>query len=666
MQGKPSYAELEQRLEHLELEVARLRKSEQDLLARRKYLESILENAGDAIVTLDAKHRVLGWNPAAERLFGYSSQEAKGKDLDDLVSGPGVSQEVKENTSLVLSGACMYPKQGLRYNKKGEKVQVIASGAPIILDGQLQGVVAFYTDISTLKKTESALRESQERLQHVLEATQDGIWDWELQSGQAYFSPAYFQMLGYEPGEFPEHFQTWLQLVHPDDKDMVWKANQDCIQGRTRSFKVEFRMQAKDGSLRWIMGRGKGVRRDSQGRALRMVGSHVDITEQKNMEAQLQQARKMEALGTLAGGVAHDFNNVLQVIGGYAQLMQDRRTAQDKDINDLEQIKRAVQRAGGLVQNLLVFSRNSEPRLRNLDLNQEVQQTSQVLRQTLPRMIELEARLQEGLWSINADPVQIEQVLINLASNAADAMPQGGRLILETKNIILDETSWSKYLGCNPGEYVQLAVSDTGCGICEEVKNKIFDPFFTTKAVGQGTGLGLASVYGIVQGLQGQVFCYSEEGRGTTFRIYLPAQGTKEQQDWKHVQEKMPVAGSETVLVVDDEAGIRELAKEALQRLGYSVLCAFDGESALQICRSHNLEIDLVILDLSMPGMGGRRCLQEILELDSRPKVLVCSGYAVGDIKSLQDANSQLVGFLNKPFQLDQLAIKVRQVLDGQ
>ncbi|MFW6179179.1 MAG: PAS domain S-box protein [Desulfohalobiaceae bacterium] len=664
MSRKPSYEELEQRLSSLELEVAKLRQSEQELLRRRKYLESILENSEDAIVTLDPEHRILGWNPSAQRLFGYSPEEARGKDLDDLICTSNVRLQARANTRQILSGIPVPHQECVRYSKTGEPVLVIASGAPIIIDGVLQGVVAFYTDIRLQKRAESALQESQERLQHVLEATQDGIWDWDVQTEQAYYSPGYFQMLGYEGSEFPEHFQTWLQLVHPEDKDRVWQANQDCIQGRTEGFKVEFRMRARDGSWRWIMGRGKGVRRDSQGKALRMVGSHVDITEQKHMEVQLHQARKMEALGTLAGGVAHDFNNVLQIISGYTQLMQDRRPAQDKDSHDLLQIQGAVQRAAGLVQNLLYYSRRSEPALGALDLNQEILETSRILKQTLPRMIQLETDLQKDLWQIWADPVQVEQVLINLASNAADAMPEGGRLLLETRNMQLDQDSASRYLDCSPGDYVQLCVSDTGRGMDEELKKKIFDPFFTTKAVGQGTGLGLASVYGITQSLGGQVLCYSEEGRGTVFRIYFPAYQAETLQPRQHIQDDSSVEGTETILVVDDEPWIRELTQEALQGLGYRVVCAPDGETALEIYQSSNPNIDLVVLDLSMPGMGGRRCLQEILELDPGARVLLSSGYAPGEDKGLQEYQERAVDFLGKPFQLSQLAAKIRQLLD--
>ncbi|MFP4213662.1 MAG: PAS domain S-box protein [Desulfohalobiaceae bacterium] len=664
MSRKPSYEELEQRLSSLELEVAKLRQSEQELLRRRKYLESILENSEDAIVTLDPEHRILGWNPSAQRLFGYSPEEARGKDLDDLICTSNVRLQARANTRQILSGFPVPHQECVRYSKTGEPVLVIASGAPIIIDGVLQGVVAFYTDIRLQKRAESALQESQERLQHVLEATQDGIWDWDVQTEQAYYSPGYFQMLGYEGSEFPEHFQTWLQLVHPEDKDRVWQANQDCIQGRTEGFKVEFRMRARDGSWRWIMGRGKGVRRDSQGKALRMVGSHVDITEQKHMEVQLHQARKMEALGTLAGGVAHDFNNVLQIISGYTQLMQDRRPAQDKDSHDLLQIQGAVQRAAGLVQNLLYYSRRSEPALGALDLNQEILETSRILKQTLPRMIQLETDLQKDLWQIWADPVQVEQVLINLASNAADAMPEGGRLLLETRNMQLDQDSASRYLDCSPGDYVQLCVSDTGRGMDEELKKKIFDPFFTTKAVGQGTGLGLASVYGITQSLGGQVLCYSEEGRGTVFRIYFPAYQAETLQPRQHIQDDSSVEGTETILVVDDEPWIRELTQEALQGLGYRVVCAPDGETALEIYQSSNPNIDLVVLDLSMPGMGGRRCLQEILELDPGARVLLSSGYAPGEDKGLQEYQERAVDFLGKPFQLSQLAAKIRQLLD--
>ncbi len=385
--------------------------------------------------------------------------------------------------------------------------------------------------------------------------------------------------------------------------------------------------------------------------------------EKEKLQVLLLQAQKMESVGTLAGGVAHDFNNLLHAMRGNIELLAKNASLDSQGRTRLQTVTRSMDRAAQLIQQLLLFSRKSGSRRERIDMNQEVEDVARMLERTIPRMVALELRLDPSVWPLFADPVQIEQVLLNLASNAVDAMPDGGTLMMETKNVVLDKAFIMSHPGSTAGLHVLLTVADTGCGMDRDVLEHIFDPFFTTKDVGKGTGLGLASVYGIVKAHGGHIQCYSEPGKGTTFRIYLPA---VEQGDVAQV-ERMPEpslrGGDETILVVDDEPEVRELTREALELLGYSVKMAIKGEQALDIYRERGKAIDLVLLDLNMPGMGGHKCLQELLQIDPSVKVIIASGYSAnGHGKDALASGSK--GFIGKPYQLKELAAMVREVLD--
>ena len=402
---------------------------------------------------------------------------------------------------------------------------------------------------------------------------------------------------------------------------------------------------------------------DSDGhfREILCIGS--DISEKKRLEAQLLHAQKMEAIGTLAGGIAHDFNNVLQAISGYTQIMLMEKNSNDPDYKKLEAIERSSQRASDLTRRLLIFGRKVESKLKPVDLNHEVVQVSKMLERTIPKMINIELCLAENLKITNADPVQIEQIMMNMGVNARDAMPDGGKLIFKTESVILDEAYCKSHLGSNPGEYVLLSVSDTGQGIDDEIMEHIFEPFFTTKETGKGTGLGLAMVYGIVKSHGGYITCESEQGQGATFKIYFPAIGLENKVTEPKETEVPIIGGNETVLLVDDENSICELGKETLSRVGYKVLTAPDGESALELYSKASRQVDLVILDLIMPGMGGKRCLDGLLELNPHAKVLISSGYSINGATS-EALQAGAKGFIAKPYEIKQMLKLVREVLD--
>jgi len=398
----------------------------------------------------------------------------------------------------------------------------------------------------------------------------------------------------------------------------------------------------------------------------------TDITEQKRgedekkkLEAQLLHAQKMEAVGTLAGGVAHDFNNVLQAVSGYVQLLLMRKGEEDPDLNYLNQIDKSIQRAAKLIQQLLIFSRKVESKLEPVDLNQEIVNVHKLLMKTIPKMVDIELHLAAGNKVLNADPIQLEQIIMNLAVNARDAMPDGGKFIIETENVVMDENYCKAHLGSIPGEYVLLTVSDTGCGMDRETLKHIFEPFYTTKETGQGTGLGLAMVYGIVKDHGGYTMCYSESGQGTTFKIYFPVlKGEGIERESEHEEEEDIRGGAETILLVDDEEDILDIGCDILGKYGYTTIRADSGERALEVYMKDRARIDLVIMDLGMPGMGGYKCMQELLKIDPEIKVMIASGYsASGRTKETLKSAS---GFIGKPYRLAEMLKKVRKVLETQ
>jgi CheY-like chemotaxis protein len=371
----------------------------------------------------------------------------------------------------------------------------------------------------------------------------------------------------------------------------------------------------------------------------------------------------MEAVGTLAGGIAHDFNNLLQAVQGYAQLLQMRKGKEESGQRELSQIIRAAERGADLTQQLLTFSRKVESELRPIDLNQEVESVRLLLERTIPKMIQMEFRLAEDLKIVNADPGQVEQILINLAVNAKDAMPEGGKFIVETANVSLDENYCMIHPEAQPGKYVQLTVSDTGHGMNRKTLEHIFEPFYTTKETGKGTGLGLATVYGIVKSHKGHLTCYSEPDEGTTFKIYFPAIQSMDKTVRPEEEPAVSRGGTETILLVDDEEPIRILGTQILEEFGYTVLSAADGESALQIYQEEHEKIALVILDLIMPGMGGKRCLVELLKVNPEARVAIASGYSP-DGPTREILKNGAKGFVSKPYDIRQMLNVVREVLD--
>jgi PAS domain S-box-containing protein len=422
-----------------------------------------------------------------------------------------------------------------------------------------------------------------------------------------------------------------------------------------------------NGRKAWVAWTYKLIRENENFEEILCIGNDVTelkaaAEEKKSLETQLQQAQRMEAIGTLAGGIAHDFNNILQALFGYTQIMLMTRKEDDSDYGHLQSIERSLYRASDLTRRLLIFSRKIQSELRLVNLNMEVLEVSKMLERTIPKMIHIELRLDADLKNINADTGQLEQIMMNLAVNARDAMPEGGVLAFQTQNVTMDKEFCSTHIGAVPGEYVLLSVSDTGSGMDKDTMERVFEPFFTTKETGKGTGLGLAMVYGIVKNHGGYITCESVVGSGTTFDVYLPAIKDELQENVPERRKAVLSGGNETILLVDDENDIRKIAQEMLERVGYRVVTAEDGETALSIYGKNLKEIDLVILDLIMPGMGGKKCLEELLKINIKARVIVASGQSInGYTKETIDRLAK--GFVSKPYKIEEMLKMIRSAI---
>ncbi|MBI5521598.1 MAG: PAS domain S-box protein [Desulfarculus sp.] len=506
------------------------------------------------------------------------------------------------------------------------------------------------------------LGESEERFRATFEQAAVGMAHCDPQGRYLRVNRRFCDFLGYSPEEMLT--LSFAEVTHPEDRSQDLAQIARLIAGELEVYSRQKRYLKKDGAVAWARLTVSAVR-GAQGQALYLIAVVEDITEQRHLEAQLRQAQKMEAMGTLAGGIAHDFNNILGAVLGYAEMAMDDAKSRRVDPRDLEQVIQAALRAKNLVKQILTFSRKSEAELKPLDLNQAVGQARAILERTLPKMIEIETRLAPDLAPVNGDPNQLEQVLLNLATNAQDAMPQGGRLVIETQNVSLDPVYASQHPEVPPGAYALLMVSDSGQGMDAATRDKAFDPFFTTKGVGKGTGLGLSMVYGIVKVHRGHVFCYSEPGLGTTFKIYLPVYTEQAPPGAAPEQEldEEGLRGSETILLVDDEEPLRQVGGRILEGAGYRVLTAASGEQALEVFAGMSQPPGLVVMDLGMPGMGGQKCLERLLALAPGQRVVIASGYAVaGQVRQALEAGAR--GYVSKPFRRLELLSQVRAVLD--
>lgn len=611
------------------------------------------------------------WDDYSHALFGLEPGAFSGK-LEDFLGmlHPDDRKRVRgeltaafiENADYATTYRVVWPDSSVHFIADRGRTHRDGTGRAVHITGVTW-------DFTELHHAEEALRESEERLRLTLEATNDGIWDWNLQTGGTVFSPRWYTMLGYEPYELPENYDTMKSLLHPDDADRVEREISAHIANR-EDYAIEMRMRTKAGGWQWILTRGGVVERDAGGNPVRMVGTHIDITERKRaedekaqLEAQLREAVKMEAVGKLAGGIAHDFNNILGIILGFSELILMNLSDKTEIEENVKEIKSAASRASVLVRQLLAFGRKQllEPKIFNL--NQTVAETKELLSRTIGEDIELVLILAPDLHKTRIDPNQLDQVLMNLAINSRDAMPNGGKLTIETRNAYLDEAYSRQHMKAKPGSYVMVGVSDTGIGMEDDIRERIFEPFFTTKEVGKGTGLGLASVYGTVQQSGGYISVYSETGKGATFEIYLPAV-TEDTEVAKEAESHtiLSTSRAETILLVEDDEKLRTMILRVLEKAGYNILLAANGIAAEELATKYHEPIHLVVTDVVMPGMTGRQLALKLQSLKPEARIIYMSGYDENAIVHRGELDSE-IAFIAKPFSPTELIKRVREEL---
>jgi two-component system cell cycle sensor histidine kinase/response regulator CckA len=646
-------------------DITERKQAENSLRESEKRYRALFEGSRDAIYITVREGEIVDANQSMIDLFGYSREEIIGLNARKTYVYP--EDRKKFQQEIEHKGYVRDYEIKLRKKDGTEMVCLLTATVRRANDGNIVGYQGILRDITEHKQVLNELHTEKQRFQTLSENAPFGMVMIDKEGAFRYINPKFRELFGYDLNDVPNG-KTWFRKAYPDtsyrhDVISTWINDLESFNPgdkRSRTFTVT----CKDGTEKII--NFIPVQLD--------MGENLmaceDITERKRTEMemaalqeQLRQSQKMEAIGRLAGGIAHDFNNLLTVIRGYGQLLLVEHKEGTSLEGSIEQIKQAADQAADLTRQLLAFSRRQLMEMRVLDLNTVLRNLDKMLRRVLGEDVKLVTLLAEDLGRVKTDPGQMEQVVMNLAVNARDAMPSGGRLTIETANVELDEAYARAHISVPPGRYVMLAVSDTGVGMTQEVKERAFDPFFTTKEKGKGTGLGLSTVYGIVKQSGGNIWVYSELGKGTTFKIYLqrvdePLEELRE----KMVGEELP-RGKETVLVVEDEEKVRKLIVEILGRQGYRVLEASHGDEALLIHEKQDGPIHLILVDVVMPGMSGSKLAKRLASLRPETKILYMSGYTDNAIVH-HGVLARGVNYIQKPFTMDGLTRKVREVLD--
>ena len=635
-------------LPHTIRQVLESNTARQKLKQREKNLQTILDNISDGILVVDQKGTILYANPAALEMFGNPEGGLVGKSFGYPMN-PGSSVDIE---------------LPLRPGGTGTTEMCVTN---CVWENKDCYIVVLH-DITEYKKAEKELTGAKEYLIHLFNVIPILVYTLDPKTfALTWVSPNITRILGYSAEEILQPNRRWWEAhIHPEDKDKVPLSKSEIRKKGHLTYK--YRLQKKNGNYIWIRDEVTVIYND-QGNIVEIVGVCFDITqekqlkeEQEKLEEQLRQAQRLESIGRLASSVAHDFNNILSVILGYGEIIHQMLHPSDPLKEKVEQIIKAAERATDLTRQLLAFSRKQVFQLEVVNLNEIVKNMEKMLRRLIEEHIELEFSLAEDLPYVKVDPAQIEQVIMNLVVNARDAMPTGGKLTIETREATLNENDVRDRQGVMPGKYVVLAVTDTGCGMDKEVLPYIFEPFFTTKEKGKGTGLGLSTVYGIVKQSGGDIRVHSKPGKGSRFEVYIPVTNEQPKEIVGGVGQGESLGKGEKILVVEDEAELRELMEQILSSLGYKVILASNGEEALSKVSELRLKPDLLITDVIMPVMNGRQLVEHLKRKYPDLKVIYISGYS-DDITAQMGVLESEASFIQKPFNIKDIAEKVWKVL---
>jgi PAS domain S-box-containing protein len=635
-----------------------LRMQTEEALAESEGKFRHLADQSPNMIFINKMGRVVYVNKLSEELLGFTKEEMYDPSFNFYtLIAPESIQVVEDKFKQHLQGIEMPAYEYSIITKSGKKMDAINTTKLIRYEGG-NAILGIVTDISDRKKTERALKESEEQYRLVVENANDGIVI-TLKERLVFANRKFQEMIGstidvLRASSIGDH-------VHPEEKEMVIGKLRGRIKGEEEPLPFSCRLTTKAGDILWVEINTVRIVWNGNPALLSFIRN---ITVQKNLENELIQAEKMKSIGALAGGIAHDFNNKLQLLGADCYLLLMKRKPGDEDYDELSQMKDTTEKAGELVKQLLSISKRLRSTLVPVDINTIVGKLLAVLEKSFPKSISLTLNAGTDLWAVDADASQIEQVIINLAFNSRDAMPDGGRIVISTENTYLGKDFAEAHIGVQPGKHVRLIFSDTGCGMDEMTLAHIFEPTFTTKGDKKGFGLGLAMVYNILKNHASYVFCKSAMGTGTTFEIYFPVAKIQTESEPIHDTKIDIHGGTETLLVIDDEEDILSLALKILPRHGYTVLIAKTGEDALAIYSRDPKKIDIVLIDLLMPGIDGRSCLRKIFELNPDAKVMMMSGEPIGNVID-EILGQKLSNVLYKPFDFSELLEKIRIALDS-
>ncbi len=622
-------------------------------------LSSVVEQSAEVVMITDREGRIEYVNPAFEMVTGYSWEEVLGKKPNILKSGVYDDAFYRKMWETITSGKVFYAD--MKNRKKNGEIYIEQKIVSALRDskGNITSFVSTGKDVTKQKHFEEEKKKVEEKYRQFFMEDLSGDYIATADGKLLMCNPAFARILGYDSIE--EVMKVNFHKFYPDRQQL--KEFYDLLKREKKLVNHEMELLDRNGNRLFVI---QNVRAhfDKKGNIREVQGYIIDITERKKLEQQFFQAQKMEAIGKLAGGVAHDFNNILTVIQGYSDLLLTKIPEHEPFYREILQIKKAGLRASQLTHQLLAFSRRQVIQPKVVNLNDLIHEIQKMLRRLIGEDIKLVVHLDPHLGNVKIDPGQFDQIMMNLAVNARDAMPNGGVLTIETKNMIMDEAYVKSHPIVQSGEYVMLAISDTGVGMEKDVISHIFEPFFTTKERGKGTGLGLSTVYGIVKQNNGYIWVYSEPGKGTTFKIYFPLVKQKQDQDETDYAPVQSFYGRETVLLVEDDYGVRELAESVLTEYGYHALVAESPAEAIELAKKHSGEIDFLLTDVIMPGMTGKDLAEKIIKTNPKMKILYMSGYTDNAIVQHRVLNKK-VEFIQKPFTPLALLKKIRQMIDN-
>jgi PAS domain S-box-containing protein len=648
-------------------------KQERAIFHLKSYAEKIVASVPSGLLVLSGDLRVLSANRSFLESFLLHHDDVLGRRLEEVVQADGLLSQIREALTTGVAQHDMLFDLRLASRRETRPVRITMTGIRIAEEEDAR-LLLIIQDLTEEERLHAARRASEQRFRDLVQSLDAIVWEADAATLRFTFvSQRAETVLGYPVEHWLRERDFWTARIHAEDRDRVVTQFRAAL-ARGTDHEFEYRSQTADGGIVWLRDIVHVVR-DPQAQARQLRGITVDVTERKRAEEalhqreeQLRQAQKMEAVGQLAGGIAHDFNNLLMVIQGDSDLLLRRLPEGSALRRNVDGIREAAQQAAALTRQLLAFSRKQVLAPRIIDVNQIVAGMQKMLQRLIGETIHLETTLESELGRVKADPGQIEQVIMNLAVNARDAMPDGGQLTIETGTLDLDERAAKQHGEAAPGRYVMLAVTDTGVGMDPATQARLFEPFFTTKEQGKGTGLGLSTVYGIVRQSGGHIWVYSEVGRGTTFKICLPvaeeAAPALETVELGEVGGGEARSGAETILLVEDAQRVREVVREILEMNGYNILEARNGQEALEVSRRYQGPIHLMVTDVVMPQMSGREVAQRLAPLRPEMKVLYMSGYT-DDAIVRHGVLESGTPFLSKPFTPDALAAKVREVLDS-